>query len=1195
MLNPKIKVGADFDTSIIERGIKRLKAEAEALNQSFSGGGVGVPKLDLKDIEAKAASVTKLTSDIADGIKKISTAGGDLKLDGLTEAFESAADAVKFYEQVATQLGETPGMGVAVKQAKDVADHVNRAARAQRDLAKEGIKLTREQALAAKDQFDKVRTSGARGTARLKGQEFDEWVSGGWQSESVNSADAKRKRRDVFRRIGLDVPETAEDAAGGGGGKRGGGIGRWAGKLGGAAGGAITGSISGGGFGIGTILGGAGGLVPVVGPILGPILGTIGGVIDKGLERALAEASDLSDLRHSLGSTAVDFNTLRNNVRHFADGLGLDYNEAAKLAKQFAHTANAAGDAEVGKGAGQAAGFARGFGMDPQAAVQFFATMRHYGSTQNERDSKKLSLSISEAITKGGINPKADEALAAISSYVQTAARGSLTEANVESYASFMSSLTGLSHYGMKDDPNAAASAMGKADAALRQGGAFGEASKNFSLGLYQRKLQGFTSYDMDFLNEQGAFGTVERAFGKDSPAYALAKKRGDSAKMRRYDQWSRTGGDRTVMSMQMDGLKQFYGNDTDQFRKAIQSHFGVDASEASALYQAYTRDNGLGGLQKQLEGAGVNINNLNTKQIASLAELATGGTNVLKTQAGKLKAEGGLSKDESQRLANAMANADKNPEELRRVVLKLSEVHDVTKDEGEKMRQIQSDMANSMQRLATELIPLTSKIQGGILELVKKFVPESQVAQQARQEEGMAGEYDKYLASLKQRIEKGTDNPKLVAERDKLLREAEGAEKKPGGHMAGADLRNRAAGLDAKIQENTPEAKIFFERRNAARRRAQQFQFQGKIDQQREQERLAAEADREAMSRANASKGQLITTYNNLAVKRNALQYAPQSQFGNIDPKTGAMSAPPPIPQPTGGARLGRSGAGISGNIGRLTEGQQRVRDKIIAAARARGFDDEKTAAVLALAWHESKFNQGATGRTITDPKSSHRGDQARGVFQYMAATARSGGFNRNDVDQNIARGVADFDKHYREKGGERGAIASHFTGPRNVRPDGSLIKDRHDGNQFASQYRDQILGYKPAMLSILRAPSQSRRVSVAAEHARAAVRSPRHIAPRSRPLLLNPGADNSAAEAARSVFDAKAPKTSALDAPGFDTKLPGGAVGEAARKQLAVQDIRLDNRVIVLDANGREMGNTVTQSQTRVGPPVPAGTRSA
>lgn len=995
MTSPKINVGATFDNSAVKVGLDEVKNKAAEVNKVLNSGSVG---LDVKDAKAKLDGLEKSATALAETLSKAAEAGAaidDASITAVAEALSEAADNAKSLDEVLDAIGQSSGMGASVKHAKETAEHIVRAAKAQRELHREGVKLTREQAQAAKEAYDKLRGSGARGTARFRDMGFDEYVGGGWQNESVNSAEARRKRRDVLKRIGIDLPESEGSGGGGSGGRGTGGrstAARIAGRFGGAAAGAATGAISGGGFGMGAMAGAAVGMIPGAGMVLGPLAGALGGIMDKALERALAEATDLSDLRRSMGATKVDFEDLRGEIRLAATGLGITYNEAAKLARVFSHTANMAGQG-VGRETGNAAGFARGFGMDPQVAVQFFATMRHYGVTQSERDGKRLALSIAEAVGKGGISPKADEALGAIQNYVQAASRQSLTESNAEAYASFMASLTGLPHYGMKGDPAAAASAMGKADMALRSGGGFGEASRNFSLGLYQRMLPGFSSFDMDYLNEQGAFGTVERAFAEDSPAYALARSRGDKGKMGQYSKWAGIGGDRSILSMQMAGLDQTYGSSTDGFRKAIQSHLGVSASEASALYQAYKRDNGLGSLQKQLSGAGVDISKLNTRQIASLAEVAGASRGGITGQANKLLGLTGadaLSGGESDELRKALANGD--PEELRKVTLKLTALHDTTKDEGDDLRRIQSDMQNNLQEMATKLIPLTVGINEKMGELVKALAPESKYAKDAARDADTAKFLDAELAKLKRSIEA----PPLTA-----------AQKAARADMVNGSATGMGKGLGGPISFDKLQPK----------------------------------------GGDGGEKAAMIRRYNELRRQREALSDSVgPSQFGAMSAE-GKMR--PPDPDEGGSRRLGR-------RRGVLSAEQKKWRDRIAAEADRQGLTREEKAAALALAEHESSFNPNARGAVIRNPNSSHYGDRAHGLFQFMGKSAR--GWDRHDPAQNIKHGIANFKRNAR-KFGVGGAITAHHSGEGNVNPDGSIKVNRSDGNQTTQEYRNEIL----------------------------------------------------------------------------------------------------------------------------------------
>lgn len=762
MTGPTIKVSADAGAVLSE--LRKINEAAEKVNESLSAGELEIDadkaQSMLSALEESAASLTKKLEDAVE-------AGGDLSgldLDRAAQELDSASKAAEGLDKKLMAAGRSGGsMAQTVRHAKDTADHVNRAAKAQAAMAKDGQKLSLAEASAAKRKFDSWRDSGARGTSSIKGKQFDEWASGGWRDFSMDEREARRHRSDVLRSVGVGP------AGGGGGGasqhadeKKAERVGRWsaaAGALGGMAGSMTSGGDGGmwGGAGsaVGSAIGGGAGMMfggpigAVVGALGSKLLGGIGASIDAGMERAGQESSDYTDLRQALGATETDFEDLRGSVRQATEGLGLAYNESAKMARAFGREAGKhSGD--ISKEVSSAAGFARGYGMAPEMANQFFAQMRHYGQTSNDRDSKRLAVQIGEAVQRGGTSTKMDEVLSSISGYVSTATKASLTDANAGAYASFMASMTGLKTPGLSGDPAAAASMMGAADSAMRQGGGFGEASKNFSLGLYQRKFgNGFNVLDMDFMNEQGAFGTASRAYGRDSEAYKFAQMRGDTAKMRQYDEYASKGGDTTVLAMQMQALEQQFGGSTDGFRKAIQSHFGVGAGQASAMFQAYKSDGGLGNLEKQLKQSGVDTGKLNTKQIMSLSELAVGDDSTLRKQADKLKGLTGsdaLSKEERAKLSKAQESGD--TEELRKVVLGMTALHDSTRDEGEKQRRVQADMNNAIQKLATELIPLTLRMKDGVVALVEHMAPDSDFATKAKKERADTAEAERSAKS---------------------------------------------------------------------------------------------------------------------------------------------------------------------------------------------------------------------------------------------------------------------------------------------------------------------------------------------------------------------------------------------------------------------------------------------------------------
>lgn len=715
MADPKIRVSADV--SGVEQALSKVQEAIDKTQQSLSGGKLGVPELQA-DFDALVDSAQAL-QDALQGAAKIGLDGAEV--DKVAQALDGAAQAAQALDQAMAGLGKQGGASAAVKGAKDIADNLARAARAQQLLAQDGIKLSREQVKAAKEQFDVWRKSGARGTSKLRDTQFDDWIAGGWRSYSLDEQEARRHRDRVLRSIGI---ERASEASGM---RRVVGGPRLAGALGAVSG--VAGSMFGGGSGgmwgsVGSGLGaGAGALAglafggPIgaaVGLVAGRLLGGLGSAMDRGIQDAGIEGAALTDLRRSIGATTTDFEDLRAEVRQSTEGLGIAFNEAAGYAREFSRSAG--GGTE---GLGTALRFGRGYGIDPALAARFFGEARLRGVAETDREGRRLAVHIAEAVQRGGMTARMDEVLQSLQGYMAQASRASLTSVNAEGYLSLLSSLGALGLPGLRRDPAAAAAMLSSADAAIRQGGAFGEASKNFSLGVYQRLLPGFTALDMDVLNEQGAFGSVARAFGPESPAYRLAQERGDEATMRRYEGFVAAGGDRSLLGLHMQALETEYGGSTDDLRKALQSHFGLSASGAAALYQAYRSDGGLGGLERALSASGIDVSRLDVKQLGALASIARGDRADLTREANRLLGMGSAVPEiERQRLQQAVDGGD--TETLRQVLLSSSALRDTLKDEGERQRDLQADMRNSLQRLATELIPATLAIQEGIVELVR-------------------------------------------------------------------------------------------------------------------------------------------------------------------------------------------------------------------------------------------------------------------------------------------------------------------------------------------------------------------------------------------------------------------------------------------------------------------------------------------
>lgn len=529
--------------------------------------------------------------------------------------------------------------------------------------------------------------------------------------------------------------------------------GRGAGMAG-AMGGLAAGMLSGGDGGMWSMAGRAGGSIagatagmmtgkPMVGGIVGAfasqLLGGIGSAIDRHISNVLRESETYTDLRHSLGATSVEFDSLRDSLRHFADGLDITYGEMGNLAKMFTHVAGLKDASGLGGDISGAVGFARGYGIAPEQSAQFFALMRHNGVTANEQDSRRLALMIADSVAKGGTSAKMDEVLNAISSFASSQARASLTAPNIGNYADLLSGMTGLGLPGLKS-PGDAAAVIAAANAAAQQGGGFGDPSRSMKLGIYQK--YGFTAFDMNMVNAQGATGTLRDMLDSSiRQAEVFAGRSGNNAELTRLlgikGRISDSELDKPMIARAMEEAFAGSGGNFHKFRQMISLDNNLSEPQAMALWEAMGKDGG-SGLFSKLKAAGVDPNTVKSKDFHALAALAGGDDAMLRKQAeklGKMK----LSAEDDKILKAALGTGG---DDLRNAVLRLTNTYDKQLDAGEIARQQQASMEKSLDKLATELVPATQTIKDGILALVQTLAPDTQVGKRAKAKEASESAY---------------------------------------------------------------------------------------------------------------------------------------------------------------------------------------------------------------------------------------------------------------------------------------------------------------------------------------------------------------------------------------------------------------------------------------------------------------------
>jgi hypothetical protein len=219
---------------------------------------------------------------------------------------------------------------------------------------------------------------------------------------------------------------------------------------------------------------------------------------------ALEEAKAIDLLKRRTGDLGGSFGTLMKQVNKASDGLGVTYQEAAKLAVAQTRVAGNfyGGDLRA------ALGFARSTGMDLGGSVDFFGTMRRMGDLgRGENEMKRFAYLVGEAVSASGYSGQVEAITKAVAAFATTSARFGLSTPNVDAYLGAFAGLTRTGLPGL--DPEGAAMMLGRADSTVRAGGGgrWGQAFLMGALGT------GGDPYATQALYQQGLFGTGAGAF----------------------------------------------------------------------------------------------------------------------------------------------------------------------------------------------------------------------------------------------------------------------------------------------------------------------------------------------------------------------------------------------------------------------------------------------------------------------------------------------------------------------------------------------------------------------------------------------------------------------------------------------------------------------------------------------------------
>lgn len=447
------------------------------------------------------------------------------------------------------------------------------------------------------------------------------------------------------------------------------------------------------------------------------------------MDAAQRELVETSDLRHMLGPLTHDFETLRVTVRDLTDDFGLTTDESVKLAREMAHTSGV-----VDEDLRTASRFAREYGMEPNGAGRFFSEMRHLGASRNDADNRRLALLIGEAVNRDGIRHRTDELLGEVTALATATARASLTSPHSERYVEAVSTLAGSGLPGLAGDPSMAGRILALVDEAFRHGGAAGEASKSFTLGMFQREVPHVSAFDLNLIQSGGALATVADSFGPESPAYQLAVAMGDVGAQRRYEALAAEGGTTTHLSRLMHSLERESGGSADWMRLNVSGYTGLPEPQAAALATAYLRHGGFDRLQKDMSDNGLNPESIREAGAYSEIMFTPGAA---KREWDKLRAMKEVPEAEKAKVAGLIeGNGGTINEAAQREIARLAARFDSQEDEGARARRARINLDREFSDFSKTFVEIETGIREGVLELVRMLPTDSARRYVAKQEE---------------------------------------------------------------------------------------------------------------------------------------------------------------------------------------------------------------------------------------------------------------------------------------------------------------------------------------------------------------------------------------------------------------------------------------------------------------------------
>ena len=399
--------------------------------------------------------------------------------------------------------------------------------------------------------------------------------------------------------------------------------------------------------------------------------------------QAVGQASDEAQANDRLMRTLRDLDTgfdgLRTGVRDATRGLGLTYQEAQQLAASWSALTNATDAATVTGNVRFAAGFARGYGLDPGQVTAGFGRAAYMGE-----DPRRFAGILADAISQSGQTGRAGEALETLLRFQEQNARRMGPANALDLFAGAYATLSSSGIPGLRGQ--GAEAVLSSIDTAVQQGGAAGEASQFLTWRALSRHGNG------DVFRQQ----------------YALA-----GGMFTGVDGGAAGPGNPTIYEAMQGEINRLYPGDANRFRRylATSRHFGINPRTAESL-EGLRGTGDVALLGRGLASAGISIADADGSAFRDVAEVQRPGADLNRWRQNVM---GRLPASDPRRGELERASG----EDLRNALVRALNDTGRQQTEGSRIQESMAEFSNALTRTGTGLLPVLTDMRDAITSMV--------------------------------------------------------------------------------------------------------------------------------------------------------------------------------------------------------------------------------------------------------------------------------------------------------------------------------------------------------------------------------------------------------------------------------------------------------------------------------------------